>query len=148
MYLFNLTEPGKTSMFGEAVPLSEGKIFLQYWYKILCTFLYQVISWEKNGNGVDASATRGTTALVYCLINSSLYTGTVQRWWSTPSCLDGHQGCSQLSTGLPTSSGLGWKEKRSEVQPLGGCPLMGRVPRLWRLWRCRRSQAWKNLLAR
>jgi hypothetical protein len=29
---------------------------------------------------VEASATRGTTALVYSLINSSLYTGTVQRW--------------------------------------------------------------------
>jgi hypothetical protein len=33
---------------------------------------------------VEASETRGTTALVYCLINSSLYTGTVQGWWSTP----------------------------------------------------------------
>ncbi len=29
---------------------------------------------------VEASETRGTTALVYCLINSSLYTGTVQGW--------------------------------------------------------------------
>jgi hypothetical protein len=33
---------------------------------------------------VEASGTRGTTALVYCLIDSSLYTGTVQRWWGTP----------------------------------------------------------------
>ncbi len=33
---------------------------------------------------VEASKTRGTTALVYCLISSSLYTGTVQGWWSTP----------------------------------------------------------------
>jgi hypothetical protein len=33
---------------------------------------------------MEVSATRGTTALVYCLINSSLYTGTVQGWWSTP----------------------------------------------------------------
>ncbi len=40
---------------------------------------------------VEASATRGTTALVYSLINSSLYAGTVQRWWSTPKWLDGHQ---------------------------------------------------------
>jgi hypothetical protein len=32
---------------------------------------------------VEVSATRGTTTLVYCLINSSLYTGTVQGWWST-----------------------------------------------------------------
>jgi hypothetical protein len=47
---------------------------------------------------VEASTTRGTTAVVYCLINSSLYTGTVHRWWSTPNWLDGHQGCSQLST--------------------------------------------------
>jgi hypothetical protein len=47
---------------------------------------------------VEASTTRGTTALVCCLINSSLYTGTVHRWWSTPNWLDGHQGCSQLST--------------------------------------------------
>jgi hypothetical protein len=29
---------------------------------------------------VEVSATRGITALVYCLINSSLYTGTVQGW--------------------------------------------------------------------
>jgi hypothetical protein len=33
---------------------------------------------------LEASETRGTTALVYCLISSSLYTGTVQGWWSTP----------------------------------------------------------------
>jgi hypothetical protein len=38
---------------------------------------------------VEVSTTRGTTALVYFLINSSLYTGTVQRWWSTPNWLDG-----------------------------------------------------------
>jgi hypothetical protein len=60
---------------------------------------------------VEASETRGTTALVYCLISSSLYTGTVQGWWSTsptgltvsrgevhPNWSDGQQGCSQLST--------------------------------------------------
>jgi hypothetical protein len=29
---------------------------------------------------VEVSTTRGTTALVYCLINSSFYTGTVQGW--------------------------------------------------------------------
>jgi hypothetical protein len=33
---------------------------------------------DKKGKIVEASETRGTTALVYCLINSSLYTGTVQ----------------------------------------------------------------------
>jgi hypothetical protein len=47
---------------------------------------------------VEVSTTKGATALVYCLINSSLYTGTVHRWWSTPNWLDGRQGCSQLST--------------------------------------------------
>ncbi len=46
---------------------------------------------------VEASTTRGMTALVYCLINSSLYTGTVHRWKSAPNWLDGRQGCSQLS---------------------------------------------------
>ncbi len=58
---------------------------------------------------MEASETRGTTALVYCLISSSLYTGTVQGWWSTPptgltvsrgevhpNWFDGRQGCSQL----------------------------------------------------
>jgi hypothetical protein len=37
-------------------------------------------------NTVEVGTTRSTTAtaLVYCLINSSLYTGTVQGWWSTP----------------------------------------------------------------
>ncbi len=49
---------------------------------------------------MEVSTTRGTTALVYCLINSSLYSGTVHRRWSTPNWLDGQQGCSQLSTGL------------------------------------------------
>jgi hypothetical protein len=35
---------------------------------------------------VEVSATRAMTVLVYCLIISSLYTGTgtVQGWWSTP----------------------------------------------------------------
>ncbi len=82
----------------------------------------------KNDKTVEASETRGTTALVYCLIGSSLYTGTVQGWWSTPptgltvgrgevhpNWSDGQQGRSQLSTWLPPSSGLGWEEKRSEV---------------------------------
>ncbi len=32
---------------------------------------------------VEVSTTRGKKVLVYCLINSSLYTGTVQGWWST-----------------------------------------------------------------
>ncbi len=35
-----------------------------------------------------------------------------------PNWLDGQQGCRKVSTGLPLSSGLGWEEKRSEVQPL------------------------------
>jgi hypothetical protein len=53
---------------------------------------------------VEASTTRGTTALVYCLINSSLYTGTVHRWWSTSNWPAGHQGCSQLSTSWYTTA--------------------------------------------
>ncbi len=54
---------------------------------------------------MEASETRGTTALVYCLISSSLYTGTVQGCGLTvsrgevhPNWFDGQQGCSQLST--------------------------------------------------
>ncbi len=82
---------------------------------------------------VEASTTKGTTALVYCLTNSSLYTGTVHRWWSTFNWPDGHQGCRQVSTGLPLSTGLGWEEKRSEVQRLWRCSLTGWVPRLWHL---------------
>jgi hypothetical protein len=79
---------------------------------------------------VEVSATRGTKALVDCLINSSLFTGTVQTQvveYSTSNWPDGHQACSQLSTGLPPSCGLGWEEKRSEVQPLGRCPLTRQV---------------------
>jgi hypothetical protein len=60
---------------------------------------------------VEISATRGTKALVYYGINSSLYTGTVQGWWSTPNWFNGHQWCRQLSIGLPSSSGLGCKEE-------------------------------------
>ncbi len=33
---------------------------------------------------VQQYSVRGMTALVYYLINSSLYTGTVQGWWSSP----------------------------------------------------------------
>jgi hypothetical protein len=53
---------------------------------------------------VEASETRGTTALVYWLINSSLYTGAVQCTCTVqcggvhPDWFDGQQGCSQLST--------------------------------------------------
>jgi hypothetical protein len=65
----------------------------------LCIIDFLLHSFFKD-RGVEASATRGTTALVYSLINSSLYTRTVQRWRSTPNWLDGHQGCSQLSTGV------------------------------------------------
>jgi hypothetical protein len=34
---------------------------------------------------------------------------------------------------VEVSSGLGWEEKRSEVQHLGQCLLTGWVPFLWRL---------------
>ncbi len=39
---------------------------------------------------VDGGATRGTTALVYSVIHSSLFTRTVQGWYSTPKWFD-HQ---------------------------------------------------------
>jgi hypothetical protein len=35
---------------------------------------------DENQGSVEASTTRGTTALLYCLINSSLYAGTIQGW--------------------------------------------------------------------
>jgi hypothetical protein len=59
-----------------------------------------------------------TALVLYRLLHSSLYTDAVQGYWSTPSWSDRHQGCTQVSTGLPPSSGLGREEKRSEVQPL------------------------------
>ncbi len=39
------------------------------------------------------STTRGMTALVYWKLHSSLYTGAVQGYWSTPNWSDRHQGC-------------------------------------------------------
>jgi hypothetical protein len=51
---------------------------------------------------VEVSETRGTTALVYCLINSSLYTGTVHVLSSVaevhPTGLTADKGCRQVST--------------------------------------------------
>jgi hypothetical protein len=78
---------------------------------------------------VEASETRGTTALVYCLISSSLYTGTVQGCWSTPptgltagrcevhpNWSDGQQGRSQLSTMLWRHTKEPWtKESREKI---------------------------------
>jgi hypothetical protein len=54
-------------------------------------FIYNEIKILKDINNlfVEISTTRGTTALVYCLINNSLYTATVQWWWSTPNWLGG-----------------------------------------------------------
>jgi hypothetical protein len=49
---------------------------------VFCLFVR--LASVKKYHTVEASTTRGTTALVYCLINCSLYTGTVHRWWSTP----------------------------------------------------------------
>ncbi len=46
---------------------------------------------------VEASTTRGMTALVYWQLNSSLYTGAVQGYWSTPNWSDRRQGCRQVS---------------------------------------------------
>ncbi len=67
---------------------------------------------------VEEGATIGMTALVYWQLHSSLYTGVVQGYWSTPDWSDHRQGCRQVSTVLPLSSGLGREEKRSEVQSL------------------------------
>jgi hypothetical protein len=55
---------------------------------------------------------RGTTALVYLqLVHSSLYSGTVHVLSSVAGIhrtgLTADQGCWQVSTGLPPSSGLG-----------------------------------------
>jgi hypothetical protein len=53
---------------------------------------------------VEVSETRGTTALVYLQLHSSLYTGTVHVQSSVagdPTGLTADQGCRQVSTGLP-----------------------------------------------
>ncbi len=47
---------------------------------------------------VEEGATIGTTALVYGQLHSSLYTGAVQGYWSTPDWSDRRQGCRQVST--------------------------------------------------
>jgi hypothetical protein len=53
---------------------------------------------------VEASETRGTTALVYLQLHSSLYTGTVHVLSSVagvhPAGLTADQGCRQVSTTL------------------------------------------------
>jgi hypothetical protein len=55
-----------------------------------------------NNNTVEASETRGTTALVYLQLHSSLYTGTVHVLSSVagvhPTGLTADQGCRQVST--------------------------------------------------
>ncbi len=50
---------------------------------------------------VEGGTARGTTALVYWQLHSSLYTDAVQGWWSTPNWSDRRQGCTQVSTSLP-----------------------------------------------
>jgi hypothetical protein len=47
---------------------------------------------------VEEGTTIGTTALVYWQLHSSLYTGAVQGYWSTPDWSDRRQGCRQVST--------------------------------------------------
>jgi hypothetical protein len=74
----------------------------------------------------EGGATRGLTALVYCDSYISAYIKEQYRLAGVhPTGVTVHQGCRRVSTGLPRSSGLGWKEKRSEVQPLWRCPLTG-----------------------
>ncbi len=47
---------------------------------------------------VEGGATRGMTALAYWHLHSSLYTGAVQCYWSTPDWSDRRQGCRQMFT--------------------------------------------------
>ncbi len=47
---------------------------------------------------VEEGVTIGTTALVYWQLHSSLYTGAVQGYWSTPDWSDHQQGWRQVST--------------------------------------------------
>ncbi len=47
---------------------------------------------------VEGGATRGTTALVYLQLHSSLYSDAVQGYWRTPNWSDRRQGCKQVST--------------------------------------------------
>jgi hypothetical protein len=47
---------------------------------------------------VEEGATIGTTALVYWQLHSSLYTGEVQGYWSTPNWSNRRQGCRQVTT--------------------------------------------------
>jgi hypothetical protein len=54
---------------------------------------------------VDGGTTRGTIALVYLQLHSSLYTDAVQGWWSTPNWSDHRQGCMQVSTLTSKASG-------------------------------------------
>jgi hypothetical protein len=49
---------------------------------------------------VEGGTTIGTTALVYWQLHSSLYTGAVQGYWSTPNWSDCRQWCRQVSTVL------------------------------------------------
>ncbi len=84
-------------------------------YGLLLKFCYNDI--------VEASATRGMTALVYCLINSSLNTGPVHRWWSTSNWPDGHQGyrCPQGSPKLwPRLGGEEVRGPTSVAVPIDG----------------------------
>ncbi len=49
---------------------------------------------------LEEGAMIGTTALVNWQLQSSLYTGAVQGYWSTPDWSDRRQGCRQVSTVL------------------------------------------------
>jgi hypothetical protein len=66
---------------------------------------------------VEGGTMRGTTALVYSVIHSSLY--CIQQLYKgdtvCPTGLTVSQGCNQASTGLPPSSAVGRDEERSEV---------------------------------
>jgi hypothetical protein len=74
-----------------------------------------------NGPTVEASKTRGTTAQVYCLIGSSLYTGTVQGWWSTPPTgLTVGRGVASSPQGSPRALASAGRRKGQRSNLLGG----------------------------
>jgi hypothetical protein len=58
---------------------SDTRICLSFWYNLYVSIASSSVRLSDktlNDRLVEVSGTRGTTALVYCLINSSLYTGT------------------------------------------------------------------------
>ncbi len=77
---------------------------------------------------VEEGATIGMTALVYWQLHSSLYTGAVQGYWSTPDWSDRRQGYRQVCTDclLWAHCCHRWGDVRRRMQNLmGGSPSDG-----------------------